>query len=124
MATGTSPSLPIGGEDFTQLKDLRLSPVDGEGVSVLPPEPVGTMPSEAMTRFQNQFRDFAFQKISPPVYGVPGSLPEKTGLPGNEPDFIADFHFISLMRIIDQMLYYGKDPKSYIGGDFNTPNAE
>ena len=123
MATGTSPRIIITGEDYAVIKKLELSPVTGDDVVVDPPLPVnGNMPSQAMYDYQNKYKDFSFQKICPPDYGPRDSLPRLTGMPANNPDYVADFHFIALMRIIDHILqhrYVG-----YIGGSYNTPRPQ
>ena len=120
MATGTSPRIRITGEDFTTVMKMELSPVTGDGVIVDPPVPTEDgMPSQAMYDYQNKYKDFSFEKICVPDYGPDDSLPRLTGMPANDPDYIADFHFIALMRIIDHILqhrYVG-----YIGGDYSTP---
>jgi hypothetical protein len=54
--------------------------------------------------YQNQYKDVSFPKICPPLYGDDNSVARHTGLPINRPDYVADYHFISLMRIIDRML--------------------
>ena len=123
MATnyGTSSRIKIGGESFSPQKGMTLSPIDGEGLVAVPPSPNGTQPSAAMTEFQNRNRDFLFQKITPPMYGPDNSIARLTGIPANEPDFIADFHFISMMRAVDDIVrprYQG-----YVAGDYNTPGA-
>lgn len=123
MATGTSPRIIITGEDFTIMKRMELSPVSGDGVMAEPPLPVNNdMPSQAMYDYQNKYRDFSFEKICAPDYGPDESLPRLTGMPANKPDYVADFHFIALMRIIDHILqhrYVG-----YIGGSYNTPRPQ
>ena len=101
---------------------MKLSPVANDGLVASPPLPKndGT-PSDAMYYYRNHDRDFIFQKITPPMYGPDDSIARCTGIPANEPDFIADFHFIGLMRAIDNMAldrYNG-----YIGGSYNTPGA-
>lgn len=119
-ANGTSSRIVIDGTKFTRLNGFRQSPVYGDGIIASPPRPNASgMPSNAMYLFQNQYRDFAFQKVSPPEYGNDDSIARITGLAANEPDYIADYHFISLMRIMDRLI----DPQysGYIGGDFNSP---
>ena len=119
-SNGTSPRIPIGGEEFVTVKRMQLSPIEGDGAAASPPVPVNKMPSQAMYMFQNKYKDFAFQKICPPDYGPDGSLPRLTGVPANKPDYVADFHFIAMMRIIDDILTHKHE--SYIGGSFDTPS--
>ena len=118
-SNGTSPRISIGGEEFITVKRMKLSPIEGDGATASPPVPVKQMPSQAMYIFQNKYKDFSFQKICPPDYGQDGSLPRLTGVPANKPDYVADFHFISLMRIIDDILTHKHS--GHIDGSFNTP---
>ena len=118
---GTSSRINIGGESLVALKGLILSPVAKSEHYATPPAPKGSEPSEAMTNYVNQFRDFAFQKICPPEYGLDGSIARITGLPANEPDFIADHHFIGIMRAIDDMLQHRY--KGTIGGSYSGPTS-
>ena len=118
---GTSSRIRIGGESFSPQVAMKLSPLDGSDLVAVPPEPNGDQPSEAMYAYRNRDRDFIFQKISPPMYGQDGSISRTTGIPANEPDFIADVHFIGLMRAIDDMTRHRYS--GYIGGTFNTPGT-
>ena len=116
MSTTTPINIP--GTKFNRLSLTNISPVDPLKVEHTP-EPKGTQPSQAMKKYQNQYSEFAFSKISPPLYGNKDSIARHTGLPANKPDFIADYHFIGLMRSIDDILtplYTG-----YIGGTTTTP---
>ncbi len=124
MAVGTSPKIPITGEDFRTLKGMVTSPVANDGLEADPPLPNGTMPSEAMYKYQNQYRDFAFQKIAYPDYGYSGNIANVTGRPANQPDFIADFHFIGMMRSIDDMIHQSTIYKGVITGKWNTPKPK
>lgn len=120
MAQGTSPIVPIPGAELQARNYMKISPIQGDGVIATPPVPNGTMPSVAMSRYQNSYRDFAFQKITPPDYGYDDKcIARITGLPINEPDYIADYHFIGMMRCIDDMLQHGY--VGYIGGTWETP---
>ena len=127
MAFGTSPKIPITGEDFRTLSGVETSPIEGDGLEALPPLPSGAnhdLPSEAMYRYQNQYRDFAFQKITPPDYGWANNLARITGLPANVPDFVADFHFIGMMRSIDDMIHKSTQYKGVITGSWETPKPK
>ncbi len=119
---GTSPRIHIGGEPFSPQKALTLSPIENSDLEATPPQPNGDQPSEAMYAYQNHDRDFIFQKITPPMYGADDSIARYTGVPANEPDFIADFHFIGLMRAIDDMTRHRY--KGYIGGSYDTPGTK
>lgn len=120
---GTSNKIKITGESFTVLRGFKLSAVDGRDIEALPPKPNGTLPSEAMYIFQNPYPDFAFSKVSPPDFGVSVNCAARiTGLPANNPDYIADFHYIGLMRCIDKMLEH-----NYVGvikGNYTTPSSK
>lgn len=116
---GTSSRIKIGGENMKPQNGLTLSPIENSDLVAVPPAPIGDQPSEAMYAYQNHDRDFIFQKICPPMYGPNGSVPRYTGIPANEPDLIADFHFIGLMRAIDDMLRHRY--KGYIDGTWDTP---
>ena len=119
---GTSPRIPIGGEPFSPQHGITLSPIDNSDMVAIPPSPNGDgTPSFAMYKYVNEDRDFTFQKITPPMYGPDDSVARYTRVPANEPDFIADFHFIGLMRAIDNMVRPGYS--GYIGGSFDTPGA-
>jgi len=118
---GTSPRIKISGENLSVQKGMKLSPVDGEDIVATPPVPNsdGT-PSESMNIYQNPCKDFSFQHISFPDYTQ--GVAHLTGLPANQPDYIADFHFIGLMRSIDYMLRHNYTGK--ITGDYNTPGSK
>lgn len=116
---GTSSRIRIGGEKLSFQKGMTLSPINGEGIEVLPPRPNGDTPSEAMYAYRNSDRDFTFQKITPPMYGQEGSIARITGIPANEPDYIADFHYIGIMRAIDDMLRHRY--KGTLTGNYDTP---
>lgn len=129
--SGTSVGITIAGQQLKQLLQkgglLKISKVDYRGCAK-PPEPnKDTTPSEAMS-YVNKFRDFAFQKITQPDYGNPDNgftqhdLSVITGFPANEPDFIADFHFISLMRIVDDLMQHKY--KGTIQGEYNSVNSK
>ena len=101
-------------------KAMTISPIDNSDLVALPPSVKDEdQPSEAMYAYQNADRDFIFQKITPPMYGPDDSIARTTGVPANEPDFIADFHFIGIMRAIDHMLEHRYS--GYISGTFDTP---
>ena len=118
---GTSSRIRIGGESNTAQHGLEISPIENSDLVATPPEPIGDQPSQAMYAYRNHDRDFIFQKISPPLYGHEGCVARYTGIPANEPDFIADFHFIGLMRAIDDMVQHRY--AGYISGSYNTPEA-
>jgi hypothetical protein len=68
--------------------------------------------------YVNKFRDFAFQKITEPDYGNKNCIARTTGVVANRPDFIADYHFISLMRIVDDLLQHNY--KGTIEGNYSN----
>lgn len=117
---GTSSRIRIGGESFSPQQGMTISPISGEGIEVLPPKPKGDgTPSEAMYAYRNGDRDFIFQKITPPMYGPNNSIARVTGIPANEPDFIADYHYVGVMRAIDDMLRHRY--KGTLIGNYDTP---
>jgi hypothetical protein len=120
MSTGTTPSIKIPGTQFQRKPTVTLSPIVYLQEANTP-IPNNTTLSEAMNKYQNQYSEFAFNKISPPLYGNNDSIARHTGLPANQPDFIADYHFIGLMRSIDDML--SPSYTGYIGGRINTPGG-
>jgi hypothetical protein len=116
-----SPRIQIGGQSFSPQHGINLSPVENSDLEATPPNPNGDQPSEAMYAYQNHDKDFNFQKITPPMYGPNDSIARHTGIPANEPDFIADFHFIGIMRAVDDMLRHRYS--GYIGGSYDTPGT-
>lgn len=116
---GTSSRIRIGGQSMQSRQGMLISPVlNGEFDSKAPTCNADYTPSPAMYAYRNHDRDFIFQKICPPLYGQKGSIAHVTGLSANEPDFIADFHFIGLMRAIDDMCRHRYS--GYIGGKFDS----
>lgn len=121
---GTSSRINIGGESLKALEGLVISPIVNDKRFASPPSPKGTEPSNAMS-YVNRFRDFAFQKISPPEYGPDSSdtnspsTPRVTGIPGNQPDYISDTHFIGIMRAIDDLITHKYSGN--ITGNGDTP---
>ncbi len=119
MAGGTSPIIPINRAEFKLQNGYKLSAIKDAELVAQSPKPKGDEPSPAMLKFQNQFPEFAFDKISPPDYGLDKSVARITGLPANKPDYIADYHVIGLMRCIDFMLSQGYNGQ--IDGNWETP---
>ena len=118
---GTSPTITITGQALAVLTGIQLSPIQNDGQIVNPPVPNGTLPSEAMYIYTNPYRDFSFPKISPPQYKSMNNnydLPLITQQPINNPDFVADYHFISLMRLVDKFMQHSY--KGYLGGTITT----
>ena len=118
---GTSSRIRINGAVMSPQKAMTLSPINDKDLVAIPPNPIGDQPSEAMYAYRNRDRDFTFQKITPPMYGQNDSIARLTGIPANEPDFIADFHFIGIMRAIDDMCRHRYS--GYIGGTYDTPGT-
>lgn len=117
---GTSSRIRIGGQNFQARQGMIISPILNDSFQSVPPSPNDGTPSPAMYAYQNHDKDFIFQKICPPLYKInDGDISEITGLPINEPDFIADFHFIGLMRAIDDMCRHRYS--GYIGGSTDGP---
>ena len=118
---GVSPRIGIGGQSFSPQYGINLSPIENSDLAADAPRPNLDMPSEAMYAYQNHDKDFNFQKITPPMYGPNDCIARHTGIPANEPDFIADFHFIGIMRAVDDMLRHRYS--GYIGGSYDTPGT-
>ena len=117
-SSGTSGRVSVGGQDFLKRNKFQLSPVENDGVSAVPPSPSGDTPTQDMYAYQNNYKDFSFTKICPPTYGNDNCVARLTGIPINKPDFIADFHFISLMRLVDKFMQHSY--KGYLGGTITT----
>lgn len=72
--------------------------------------------SPAFQKWINPYPQIAFQKIITPQFD---GISKYTTMVSNQPDFIKDYHFISLMRCID---YYNQDLYSgYIEIKVDTP---
>ena len=117
---GTSPVIHINKAEFHKLTGFSLATTYDSTIPAQPPLPNGDEPSGAMTRFQNLFPEFVFDKISPPEYRT--TLSCRVGIPTNKPDYVADYHVIGLMRCIDYMLSSGYN--GLINGNYNTPNPK
>ena len=99
-STGTSGGFVITGEDmqaihYQQIIDVGVQdanpPVMGDGTAV----------SLAMTKWINPWPEFTFDAITVPKYdGIAFYL----ATPMNKPDFVKDYHYISLMRATDYYL--------------------
>lgn len=118
MNNGTSPPINISGQSFTILNGKFSSVTQESGTDDMYPVLKGTLLSEAMMIYQNPYRDFAFQKITPPYYGNNECLPRYTGIPANDPDFIADNHFIGIMRLVDRFTNHHYE--GFIGGTIKS----
>lgn len=119
---GTSRSFHISGEDFVILKGFTLSKIKDADLVVDPPKPENSSDILSITKYLNKHRDFTFQKICPPLYGPDDSTARYTGIPANQPDHVADFHFIGIMRAVDDIIsprYTG-----YISGNWNSINPK
>lgn len=119
---GVSSRINIGGESLKEnvLSGFQISNTYSDMLVASPPLPnEDSTPSEGMT-YINKFRQFAFQKIALPLFGDEKCIARHTGIPANEPDFISDHHFISLMRIIDDKLQHKY--KGTIMGDYTNVN--
>lgn len=119
---GTSSRIRIGGQNMQSRQGMIMSPIKNAEFQSSPPIPNNdNTPSQAMYAYQNHDRDFIFQKICPSMYGTDNSIARITGIPANEPDFIADFHFIGLMRAIDDMCRHRYS--GYLIGKVDSPQS-
>lgn len=110
MSSGTSDTIIITDEELSARKSIRFSPVDGEGLEVLPPKITSSDLSEAMNKYVNDYPDFTFEKVGVPDFGQSDCIARHTGIIANQPDFVNDYFFISLMRCVDKMT-----TPSYVG---------
>lgn len=115
---GVSRIIPISGQEFAVLKGFKLSKIEDADFVAKPPKPSSNSDILGITAYVNKHHHFTFAKISPPLYGDDKSVARHTGIIANEPDYVADFHFIGLMRAIDDMLL----PKysGYIEGKWDS----
>jgi hypothetical protein len=118
---GTTPQIQINGTTVTLNRGSQLivTHAVGNGLNAPSIKKDGT-PSE-MFNMSDASSLFTFAKICPPDYGTDDSVARYTGVPINNPDFIADFHFIGLMRATDKLLI--PKNKAVITGNFDTPSA-
>lgn len=126
MASGTSNPLNVSGEELQSRNNPQFSPVEGvdtdvngKPAKVTPPVGNADYVSAAMDN-RNSFPEFVFEKISVPQYGTqPDAIARYTGVPVNHPDYINDYHFIGLMRMVDGLVkpsYKGK-----VNNKYDTP---
>lgn len=117
-----SARLYFDGVRFKPVSGMKLSALEGQGIQALPPIIDKNTGTPAIGIQQTPYSEFAFNHITPPDYGNDDCIARVTGVPINKPDFVADYHFISLARSIDYLLmnnnYQGK-----ITGNYNTPGA-
>lgn len=118
---GTSVPQNISGTQLTINRGSQLiqTHLAANGLNAPRPNKDGS-PSQAFN-LSDASALFTFQKICPPDYGTSDSIARYTGIPINKPDFIADFHFIGLMRAADKFLL--PKNKALIGGSGNTPKS-
>jgi hypothetical protein len=119
--TGTSPQIKINGTTVTLNRGSQLYDPHSVGNGLNAPTPLkdGT-PSDAFN-VSDASALFTFSKICPPDYGTNDSIARYTGVPINKPDYVADFHFIGLMRATDKLLM--PKNRAMITGSFNTPSS-
>jgi len=113
---GTSGRITITGEVVKERKFHKVVSFTMEEAKPPLPAP-GNMVSPAMTMWTIPWPEIAFEKITFPRWDGIGKY---TGDITNKPDFIRDYHFISMMRLIDTYLY-----PQYIGvitATGQTPN--
>lgn len=119
----TSTRIKIGGQSNKQnnlLKGHVITTETSDDVSC--PKISGTNPSAVFYQYKNKYADFAFTKLSGPLYGDNESIARITGIPMNHPDYIADFHFIGLMRSLDDMNKHKYQGKIQVDPDNVNPN--
>ena len=118
---GTSPQIEINGTPVTLNRGSQLIVTHsvGNGLNAPVPKADGTL-SDAFN-MSDASALFTFAKICPPDYGTDNSIARYTGVPINNPDFVADFHFIGLMRATDKLLM--PKNRAVITGGFDTPSS-
>lgn len=129
MAGGTSDPISVPGESFSARKNPQFSQVqgvkldsNGKTIEVKPPKISNDNVSGALSNI-NAFPAFVFEKIATPEYGVrDDAIARFTGVPVNRPDFLNDYHFIGLMRMVDKIIspsYSGK-----VVAIYSTPGSK
>lgn len=114
--TSVSPKFKIDGEKFSTQSTGTVPRFD---LGVVNPPVVNVSSGQAtnaIAKWICPYPDIAFEKISLPEWD---GISKFTAKISNEPDYIKDYHFISLMRCID---YYIKpDYNAIINVNLNTP---
>jgi hypothetical protein len=99
-AVGISPFIVVSSEELTSLKSHDITDVDIDGVK--PPTLAdGAAYSPAINMFIQPHSTFNFNKITEPKYD---GIADKIGRVSNVPDFISDYHFIGIMRNVDEII--------------------
>lgn len=108
-----SPTFKITSQPFLQQSTNKVTRFNLESVN--PPSIAGDF-SEAVLKYINPYPDIAFEKIILPQWE---GISNFTTQVSNQPDYIKDYHIISLMRCCD----YINSPhyKGQINGNTNPP---
>ena len=97
---GTSPYITITAESFNITRYHNISGFLFGGIR--PPDiAYGNSYSEAMEIWIQLWADWNYCKITEPKYD---GIADDMGVISNMPDYIKDFHFIGIMRNIDDFL--------------------
>lgn len=130
MSAGTSNPVKATNENLAVRKNPQFSKPEGiktnaygKEVEIKPPKVNSDTVSEVLSRNQNCFPEFVFEKLDSPEYGTKSdAIARFTGVPVNKPDYLNDYFFIGLMRMTDKITnphYRGK-----IINIYDTPNPK
>ena len=111
-------SIVIGGEDMRVIGGATVA-ADASGEAAHPVPVNKDELSEAMLLYRLGDPDFTFGHVEGARYDLGHSM--HTGVPFGRPDYIADHHWIALMRQIDQMLLHHY--RGHIIGEADTPGS-
>lgn len=120
MSAGVSVPINVPSTNLNKQRGMQLFAPEKVGELSTPvPKADGTL-SMGMS-WTDASMQFTFAKICPPDYGTDDSIARYTGIPINNPDFVADFHFIGLMRATDKILK--PEVIQHISGSYNSPES-
>lgn len=98
--SGTSPAVTITAEELDQINYHHITDVNIDGVNP-PGLAQGAALSEGIEMWQQPWLQWNGEKITEPKFdGIAQSL----GMISNIPDYIKDYHFIGLMRLVNNYL--------------------
>lgn len=114
--TGVSPKFQIDGEKFSSTIGGTVTKFDLETANPPVINVSSGQATKAISKWICPYPDIAFEKIILPEWD---GISKFTAKISNEPDYIKDYHFISLMRCID--FYIKPDYSAIINVNVNTP---
>lgn len=105
--TGVSTTFLITTEKMKQNQSGAIKRYQVQAISPPTANVFKGQPSYGITKWINPYPDIAFEKVVLPQWGSElNSAYAKSVTISNEPDYIKDYYFISLMRCID---FYNDD---------------